>query len=127
MRNERENGFVLVLVIMAIALVGVMTFALTRDTQTMLFQSNMAYLRAVERNLATSGLLWAKQNLKEQSRQTFNEAVELDIGYMNIKEATLSVTVSSPTDRGAEVKVETSCSRGKRSLGNANTYKIRLP
>jgi len=125
MRNERENGFVLVLVIMAIALVGVVTFALTRGTQTMLFQSNKAYLRAVERNLATSGLLWAKYNLKGQSGRAFHKAIELDVEYMNIKEATLSVTISSPTDRRAEVKVETSCSRGKRSLGNANMYEIQ--
>jgi len=37
---------------------------LAGGANTMLFQSDTAYLQAVERNLVASGLAWAKRNTK---------------------------------------------------------------
>lgn len=125
MKNERKNGFVLVLVIMVIALIGVVMFVLTEGAKSILFQSDTVYLQALERNLVTSGLVWAKQKLRDQSRETFNQRIELDLRCMNILGSTLSVTIGSPTDKEAEVQIDTSCTRGRRSLRHANNYKIQ--
>lgn len=124
-KDEREDGFVLVLVIVMIALIGVVLFVLTEGTKTMLFQSDTAYLQALERDLTVSGLAWAKQKLRDEHREAFNKTVELDLGDMNIRGSTLSVTIGSPTDKEAEVQIDTSCTRGRRSLRRANKYKIQ--
>ncbi len=64
MKQLRQNGFVLILVITAIAAIGAEMFVLTGGANTMLFQSDTAYLQAVERTLVAIGLAWAKRNTK---------------------------------------------------------------
>ena len=57
MKEQKQKGFVLVLVITVIAVVGIQMFALAGIANTMQFQSHTAYLRACERNLLAT-LLW---------------------------------------------------------------------
>jgi len=126
MNQPRQNGFVLILVVMVIAAIGVEMFVLSGLTKTMLFESNTAYLEAVERNLAASGLAWAEQNVKNQSRRALNKTVELDVTSMNIDGSTLTVTVGIPADKEMEVQIKTLCSRGRRSFRQSDKYRIEL-
>ena len=60
MKATGQNGFVMILVIMALAAIGVVMFVLTDDANTMIFESDTAYLRATQRNLTASALAWAR-------------------------------------------------------------------
>lgn len=126
MKELRHNGFVLVLVIIAIAVIALEMFVLTSIANTMQFQSHTAYLKACERNLLASGLVWAKQNIQNNSGETSNKMIELDVTEMDIRGSALDVTISIPSDEEAEVKINTSCSRGRQTLRGAGKYRIGL-
>ncbi|MFQ6034586.1 MAG: hypothetical protein ACE5NM_01910 [Sedimentisphaerales bacterium] len=126
MKKLRKNGFVLILVIMVVGLIGVVMFVLTEDANTMLFQSNTAYLEAVERNLVTSGLAWAKHNLIGDKEQIFHKTIGLDVTDLNIRDANLSIVIGPGRDKEIEVEVSASCSRGRRTLRHHDRYKIRV-
>jgi type II secretory pathway component PulK len=124
MKNPQQNGFVLILVIVVIALIGAMMIILTDSANKIMFQSDTAYLQACERNLVTSGLAWAKRNIKNQSKETFNRTIELDVTSMSISGATLSVNIDIQKDLEAEVQINTSCSRVRRTLRHNEKYRI---
>ena len=126
MKNLRQNGFVLVLVITVIAVVGAEMFVLTGMANTILFQSDIAYLEVVERNLVASGLAWASRNIKNQSKETFNKTIELDVTDMNIRRSTLAVIIAMPKDKQAEVQIDTSCGHSRHTLSHSDKYHIEL-
>jgi hypothetical protein len=126
MKNPRQNGFILILVVVAIALIAAMMTVLTGSANKILFQSDTAYLQACRRNLVTSGLTWAKRNIKNQSEEMFNRTIELDVTSMSISGATLSVNIDIPKDQEAEVQINTSCSRVRRILRHNEKYRIGL-
>ena len=126
MKKKEKNGFVLILVVTAIAVIGIQMFVLSSNANIMLFQSDTAYLQAVERNLIASGLAWAKQNIKNKSQKTFNKTIELDIANMNIRRSTLSVTIGTPKNKKAEVQINTSCSRKRRTIRHDDKHHIEL-
>ena len=126
MKELRNHGFILILVIIVMAMIGMVMFVLTEGANTILFQSNRAYLEAVERNLIISSLTWAKQNVESQKAEIFNKTIDLDIADLNIQDATLNIVVSPARDKEAEVEVSTSCSRGRRTLRHHDKYKIRI-
>ncbi|MHC4694160.1 MAG: hypothetical protein ACYS67_15570 [Planctomycetota bacterium] len=124
MKNPRQNGFILIFVIVAIALIGAMMTVLTTSANKIMFQSDTAYLKACEKNLVASGLAWAKRNIKNESRENFNRTIELDVTSMSINGATLSVNIDTPIDGEAEAQIITSCSRIRRTLRHDEKYRI---
>ena len=124
MKKIRQNGFVLLLVIIAITLVGAATYILAGGSNAMLFQSDTAYLQACERNMRASGLAWAKQNIKNQNKESFNQMVELDTTNLDIRDGRLSVFISISQDKPPEVQINTSCSRAGQTLKRDNRYII---
>jgi len=126
MKRPRNNGFVLILVITAIALIGIEMFVLASIANTMQFQSHAAYLQACERNLLASGLAWAKKNIPDKTGETLDQTIKLDVSEMNIRLSALEVTISPAPDKEAEVHINTSCSRGRQTLRGSGTYKIGL-
>ena len=126
MKKIRQNGFVLLLVIIAIAMVGTATYVLADGSNTMLFQSDTVYLQACERNLTASGLAWAKQNIKNRNQGSFNKMIELDTANLGIRDSSLNVFISISQDKQAEVQINTSCSRAGRTFKRNNRYIIEL-
>jgi type II secretory pathway component PulK len=126
MAKTKQKGFVLILVIIAIALIGVVMFVLTEDANTIIFQSDTAYLEAVERNLVASGLAWAKQNIKNENKEIFNKSVKLDITEMNIRNAALNIVTGTAEDDKIELELNTLCSRGRRTFRHHDKYTIRI-
>jgi hypothetical protein len=126
MKKIRQNGFVLLLVITAIALVGAAICVLAGGTNTMLFQSDTVYLQACERNLRASGLAWAKQNIKNRNQGSFNRMIELDTANLGIRGSSLNVFISISQDKQAEVQINTSCSRASRTFKHDNRYIVNL-
>jgi len=126
MKNQRRRGFVLILVIMAIIVIGIEMFALSGIANTMQFQSQNAYLKACRRNLLASGLLWANENTREKSSEIFDKTIQLDVSEMNIGASALDVTMSITSDEEAEVQINTSCSRGRQTLKGTGKYRIEF-
>ena len=126
MKQTRQKGVALVLVIVAMAIIGLEMHVLSSGANTMLFQSDRAYLEACKRNLITSGLAWAKQNIRNNKKETFEKSVELDVGKLNIKDSTLIVTISVPTKKEPQAQINASCSRSRRTLKSDEKYQIRL-
>jgi hypothetical protein len=126
MKRRRQQGFVLILVIMAIIVFGIELFALSGIANTMQFESNAAYLNACRRNLLASGLAWARENGGDKSGEVFDTTVQLDVKKMNIRGSVLDVTIRRTSDGRAEVQIDTSCSRGRRTLKGAGKYGIEL-
>lgn len=133
MKKQRQKGFALVLVITAMAIIGLEMHVLTSGANTMLFQADTAYLEACKRNLVTSGLAWAKRNIRNNNKETFEKAVELDVskifygsGSRRIRGSSLIVTISTPTDKAPQARVNVSCSRGRRTFRDDDKHKIRL-
>ena len=116
----------LILVIVAIAVIGVQMFALSDIANTMQFQSNTAYLKACERNLLASGLAWARENTRNKSSEVFDKTIQLDVSKLNIRASALDVTISIASDEEAEVQINTSCSRGRQTLRETGTYRIEF-
>ena len=119
--------------ITAIAIIGLEMHVLTSGANTMLFQADTAYLEACKRNLITSGLAWAKRNIQNNNRDTFEKTVELDVSKIfyrsdssRIRVSSLIVTISIPTDKEPQAQINVSCSRGRRTFRDDNKHKIRL-
>jgi len=126
MKKIRQNGFVLIIVITSMAAVGVEMFVLTSGANAIALQADNAYLEAIERNMTASALTWARVNVKNENIKGFNSPIELNLADMNIKRATLSISVGKIENGKAEVRVKASCSRGRRTLRHKAKYSIRL-
>lgn len=126
MKKTRQKGFVLALVIMVVAIIGIEMFVLAGIANTMQFQSQRAYLQACERNLLASGLAWARQNLPDKAGESSAKTVQLNVSEMSIRAAALDVTIRVGEEKEADVLVNTSCSRGRQTLKTSGTYKIGI-
>ncbi len=126
MKDKRRKGFVLILVLLVLSVIGLEMFVLASGSNIMLFQANTAYLRACESNLMTSGLAWAEKNIKDGSKEIFDKTIELDITNMNIKSAALRVVISAPSNEEKEVQINTLCSRARQTRSSTNKFRIGL-
>ncbi len=126
MKKARQNGFVLMLIIVAITLIGVYMFVLTGDMGTILFQTNSAYLEASQENLVASGLAWSEKNVRDKNKESFDKTIELDVNEISLCRTSMSVTIDTQKARQAGVQINTRCSRGRRSISYAGKYQIAL-
>ena len=126
MKQTRQKGFALVLVIVALAIIGLEMHALSSGANTMLYQSNRAYLEACKRNLISSGQAWAKQNIRNNNIDSFEKTIELDVDKLNIKDSSITVTITVPTNEEPQAQINTSCSRGRQTSKSDKKYQIRL-
>ncbi|MHC4155878.1 MAG: hypothetical protein ACYST6_13270 [Planctomycetota bacterium] len=124
--QNRRKGFVLVLVVLIIAVMGAEMFVLSGISNRMLFDANNAQLEAIERNLTAAGLAWARY-AGTQNTEAFGRTVELDVASMGVSGAALSVTLGVPKDKTVQVQVNTTCSRGPRTLTRTHSYLVNLP
>ncbi|MHC4620681.1 MAG: hypothetical protein ACYTEQ_23280 [Planctomycetota bacterium] len=123
-KGAEHRGFVLITVVMLIGAMGAAMFVLAGIGNTVLFESDTAYLAACERNLTASGLAWAKHNIKAQNKEAFGKTTVLHVAKMGIYEASLSVTIDVATKKKAEVGISTRCSRGRRAFRHSGKYRI---
>jgi predicted metalloprotease len=122
--NIKRKGIILVLVITTIGLVGVVILFLSGASNTMMFQANNAYLQACERNLQSSGLNWAKENIKNKNTQDFNDIITLDVNDLNILHSSLKAKITNPEEELYEVQIDTTCGRAKLNLKTSETFKL---
>ncbi len=125
MKKQKHKGFILIVVIMIMATMGLEMYILADIANTMLLQSNTAYLEACQRNLTASGIAWAKQNIQNITGENAQNEVQLDVKELDIKGSELKLKLSS-NDKEPEVQISTTCSRGRQTLKSSVKYRIRL-
>jgi hypothetical protein len=123
---RRNQGTVLTLVIVALMLVGVAMFVLTGGANTMLFQADTTYLRAVERNLIASGLAWARERVSSNANAPSTEPVELNTAAFGLPNTKLTVRILATQSGTAEVHIETSCHKGRRTLRASHVFSVAV-
>ena len=116
MKIAKKNGFVLTLVIVALILMAMVMFVLTEGANTMLFQADRASCQATQRNLAASGLAWSQSQASRENAVALSDPVELDSRLLSERQATLTVGFARITDAAADIRIETSCSKGRQTL-----------
>ena len=121
---RRNQGAILTLVIVALMLVGVVMFVLTEGSNTMLFQADAAYLRAVQRDLIASGLAWAKEKVSSNAGAPSTEPVALDTAALGVPNAKLVVRIVDVQNGRAKVRIETSCHKGRQTLHRSRTFSV---
>lgn len=125
MRKQRNSGFLLTFVIVALAVMGAVFFVLAGGANGMLFHADAAYLQATERNLVASGLAWARANIPSGG-EAASEAVALDAGAFGVQNASLVVQIVQVQADHATVRVASSCSKGRRTLTACRDYTLDL-
>jgi len=124
MKRNREEGFILVLVITTLAAIAAVLFLIADDANTMLFQSDTAHLRAAQRNLTASALAWARHNAEKEDPQNLNKPIDLDVTNLSTRPATLSVTIDAQENKQPQAQITTSTTRKRRTLKNQDKYTL---
>ncbi len=124
---RKRQGFSLTFVIIALMVMGTAMSVLTTGANTMLVHADLAYLRAVERNLIASGLAWAGETVAGDRDLPIGESVDLDTAAFGCREARLAVQFVAVQDGKAEVHIETSCCKGGRTLDTSSTFTLSIP
>jgi hypothetical protein len=117
-----KNGFVLLVVIMILFLLASELFFLTGGSNKIAFQTNQAFLQAVEQNMIAGGLAWAGYNIKEGNIKNAGSEIQLDAGGLGIQNARLTAAIEKIAGKQAEVIINTSCDFGRYSLKSSKKY-----
>ncbi|MGD0573603.1 MAG: hypothetical protein ABSB11_11390 [Sedimentisphaerales bacterium] len=120
--KSKQSGFVMLIVIAILALIGMYMIVLASEANIFGFQADRAYLEACRQNLTASGLAWAKKNAN--TSMTTAAAVELDTADMGIKKAALSVKLSVGEKGKSQVEIKTSCSKARQRLSSVKKLAI---
>lgn len=122
MSKTKRQGFILTYVIVLLGLVGVVMFALTGGSNTMLFEADAAYLQAADRNLTASALAWARHRSSGAEPVVLDEPIALDTSSLAVRDANVSIRLVKNGDAALDCHVETSVVKGRQSLNNSREY-----
>lgn len=122
MSEARRSGFILVYVIMLLAIAAVVMLVLTEGSNTMLFQADASYLQALDRNLAASGLAWARHQAAKVEPMATDGPVSLDTRLLADGRASLAVEITKRSGAGTACRIETSVAKGRQSTSKAREY-----
>jgi hypothetical protein len=127
MKTRNCKGFLLTLVIVAMALMGVIMAVLTQGANTMLFHADTAQMQAVQSNMIASGLAWARARIAAGNTPAGAEPVQLDATAFGARNATLAVSILQVQEKQAKVRIKTSCMKGRCTLNASRDYTMDLP
>jgi len=115
MKRQNQNGFVLIIVVVLIALFGLMMIVLTGISKTMMQESAAANLEATNKNITNSAMAWAKHNAPNLSIGNEPLTVQLDVSDLDISGA--ACTVKFHRINNIEIEIEINAISG---TGNNN-------
>jgi hypothetical protein len=119
-RMRCERGFALVFVIVILGLIGTYMMVLARDANTIVFQTERAYLEACSVNMVASGGAWARQNIDGAAGD-----VELDTSAFGVQDSLLSVGATGDGSGGKRVEVRSECGRLELDVHRGDSFMIR--
>ena len=112
MKQHRRQGYVLVLVMIVLFLIGTELFVLSRISQSMMFHTDTAYLQAQGRNMVTSAVAW----LRQQGRIDTSTEIKLDMDQLKIPQANCSVSIVKNDDAPDHFQIKVYCTRARRTF-----------
>jgi len=121
-RKSRQSGFIMPVIIVILAMIGMYMIVLTSDSNILGFQAGRAYLEACQQNLTASGLNWTKKNIDTSKMAT--GPIELGTSDMGIKNAVLRVKLTTTENGKSQVEIETSCSKARQQLSSVKKLAI---
>ena len=130
MTGHRRSGIALILVISIIGLMGITLGYLAYSCRLMLIQTDLEYLKEVDRNLALSGLAWANHQHSEPGTQNSvpkAEATGLDVNEVAGRGARLSVVIADGNDKTATVRIQTHVPSARHALNRSRTFEVQRP
>lgn len=116
MRQTKQNGFTLIIVVLLISLFGLALFVLAAGTRTMILESIGATIEADSSNLLASGMAWVKQNKEELFKQKRGFTFQLNVDDLEIRGASCVITIDEAKSDGVDIAIATSCTKGKRTF-----------
>ncbi len=125
MKHPTQNGFVLILAVVGIALAAAALYILAGLAANLLFDANQAYLEAYNRNLSSSALAWAQQNRQDLSDSALTDEIRLDIEQLMIPDGDLRITPLAPREKSLRLQITTECRRETMKLERSDAYLIK--
>ena len=127
MRRVKQNGFILIIVVFILSLVGLAMILLSSSSTIMAFGSSTAALEANCQNIMVSSMTWAEQNRERLLQLGQDATVQLDISSLGISRSACQIAVKKIEDRGLEIEITVSCIQGKRRLVRDAGYILLMP
>ena len=124
MKQAQRNGYAIILAVAAVALVGAAVFVLADTSDTLMFDSDLAYLQACNQNLSASALAWARQNQDKLRDSGRSEGIQLDVERLGIAAGNLNVAPLKAREKGLSVQIDTQCGRNKMKLERTCNYLV---
>ena len=122
MKHAQRSGYAIILALTAVALMAAALILLTDTSDTLMFDANLSYLQACDRNLSASALAWASHNQKKLPKSQPSDRIQLDVELLGIPAGTLNVTASQAQGKGLKVQVDTQCGLNKIKLNRTCNY-----
>ena len=124
MKQTERSGFAIILAVAAVALVGAAVLLLADISDSLMFESNLSYVQACNRNLSASGLSWARQNQDKLHDSGPSERIQLDVERLGIPAGNLNVAPLKDREKGLRVQIDTQCGRNKIKLERTRNYLV---
>jgi len=125
-KRQNQNGFVLIMVVVMIALFGLMMLVLAGMSKTMMHESSAVKIDAVKKNLTFSAIAWAKYNAPNMSIGSEPMTVQLDVNELGVSGAGCAVTFYRLSNMEIEIKISATCGTGSVKQQRKSVFKIRL-
>lgn len=118
MKHTKNNGFVFLMAILTIPLVGAAMFLMIVGSRTVTADADRAYLNACNRNLIDSALTLLNHAPQNALPQLPDRTIALDIDALQILSAQLTLTFPEPNAPTDPIILKSTCSRHRlqRSL-----------
>jgi flagellar basal body-associated protein FliL len=114
---RRRKGFVMLLVLMVLAMIGVMTGVMAFTSRSLLADANRQRADLAGQNLRASALAWTAIHRSEMKP---NKVISLEAASLGVSEGELTVTLQ---DDG-RVQVATAFEQGRMKIHKAAVFRL---
>ncbi len=125
-RRRLRKGSTIVIALLALSLVATGLFLLGQGANTMMFNSNRAYVEACSRNLTASALAWAQQNRSTLAREGQQAEITLDVERLEVPNGHLGIILERPDAKSMKIEINTKCRRGRMAVERSQTHLFPL-
>ncbi|RKY12253.1 MAG: hypothetical protein DRP65_01855 [Planctomycetota bacterium] len=116
MKQAKQNGFTMFVVVLFIWFFGMALFVLSAASRTMVVETNRMALEAVSRNLESSGRAWVRQNKQVLKGREKGFAVKLNVDDLGGRSALCEVVVGKAEGENVGFTISASCRKGRWTL-----------
>ena len=108
-KRQNQNGFVLIMVVVLIALFGLMMLVLAGISKNMMHESAAVKIEAAKKNLTCSAIAWAEYNVSNLSVGSEPLTVQLDVSDLDMPKAACAVIFHRLSNMEIEIDIHAIC------------------